>query len=281
MSDEEKQKQQPQEVPGEVGTEEQSLEAPGSPTGDEEESGPVEVSEGNEDQEAGTEKEEKAEQENESQDADPLTENSEEAIPGAEDAEQVEEVVLDEPDPDEENPPEPEPSSSEGKTAREEGSTEEKSAGGKQDRKAFFRRKIVVMPALGLFIAMGCAVLFFSRNSEKGHDLGALIYGQGKDAQSRVETVLKPFLVPLPADSEDVAVRLIIAVKWAPEILARYKNKPVPIRNDVYQHLLQVAGSKRDMVEEKGVLAKELKSVFQHALAVRDIEVRVQEISPV
>lgn len=199
-----------------------------------------------------------------------------------------EEIVLDEADAGEEKPPEPDKPALEEKTGREADVREEETGSDEQARKMGHRKK-GVLALLGkkwallssgiLFLALGASFVFLGGNSGKNLNIASLFGGQGKEDQSEAQTVLKPFFIPLPEDSEEAAIKLVISVKWVPETETRYKRRPATVRNEVYRYLLQAAGSKRDMVKQKSALEPELNQVFQHALAVKNVEVRVDEAS--
>ena len=198
------------------------------------------------------------------------------------------EVVLDEAESVDEELPEPDAADSEA-AGTEDGDTEKevtesseqasKKGDGTGGVFAFLRKKWVLFSAGTVFFALGISFLLLAGNRGEFLTVDSLLGGNGKDEQSAVQSVLDPFFIPLPENSENVAVKLVISVKWDPEILTRYKKRPVAVRNQVYRYLLQAAGSGKDMVKEKSALASELSQVFQHVLAVRDVKVRVDEVS--
>ncbi|RLB15041.1 MAG: hypothetical protein DRG82_12440 [Deltaproteobacteria bacterium] len=199
-----------------------------------------------------------------------------------------EEVILDEAAPLDEEPPEPDAADSEA-AGTEDGDTEKevtesseqasKKGDGTGGVFAFLRKKWVLFSAGTVFFALGISFLLLAGNRGEFLTVDSLLGGNGKDEQSVVQSVLDPFFIPLPENSENAAVKLVISVKWDPEILTRYKKRPVAVRNQVYRYLLQAAGSGKDMVKEKSALASELSQVFQHVLAVRNVKVRVDEVS--
>jgi hypothetical protein len=296
MSAEEKTEDQPQETEEEkVGeevsreeTEEQKAEKEEGPTQEETPDTPKELEEKKEGSQVEVAGGEKTEEDTTSEKVPAGVESTEENKEDAGDVEQVEEVVLDQADAGEEKPPEPDTPTPEEETAKENDVREEKTEGAEQAPKkehkkmgtlALLRKKWVLLSAGGLFLAMGISFVFFGGDSGKTLNVVSLLGGPGNEDQSDVQTVLQPFFIPLPEDSENAAIRLVISVKWGPETLTRYKRRAVMVRNEVYRYLLQAAGSKKDMVEQKSALASELKQVFQHALAVKNVEVRVAEAS--
>jgi hypothetical protein len=220
--------------------------------------------------------------------------NPEEQSKDTDAGEQIEEeVVLDEVLGEEEEASEPDGSREPAEEPLEETDTEEKGTGSPeaspeegQNRKGMFallRKKWVLVPAGGFFLMLGLAFgpRFFGGDHGKLLRLGSLLGGHAKENQGLVQSVLRPFFVPLPEDSGKLLVKLVISVRWSPEILVMYRKNQIRVRDEVYQYLLRTAGSGEKFDEEKSALVSELDRVFEHALAIRDIEVRVDEIAPI
>lgn len=106
--------------------------------------------------------------------------------------------------------------------------------------------------------------------------------GEGrKKAAAPGYTPLRPFFVPLPKGSENIAIRLDMSVRWAPESRARYLKQLTSVRNNVFQFLLKAVQSEKDFGKKESHLESELSVVFQHALAVTKVEVRLDKITPI
>jgi len=199
-----------------------------------------------------------------------------------------EEIVLDEVLAEEDEAPEPDSQ----ENLKEEEPEEDKAAGkGAAPRKGpdkkgtfvFFRKKWAFTLSAGLLVLLilGIGYGFLSVRQGKLLDLNGLIGRQTKGGRALVETVLKPFFVPQPENSENAAVKLVVSVLWNSGTLITYRKEPVRVRDEVYQYLLQEAGSGKDFAKEKQSLASGLSTVLQHALAVKDIRVRVHDIAPI
>lgn len=147
----------------------------------------------------------------------------------------------------------------------------------------FFQKKRVVTLGAGLLVLLilGVGYGFLSVGQGKFLDLNGLTGRQTKGGRALVETVLKPFFVPQPENSKNAAVKLIVSVQWSRGTLITYGKETVRVRDEVYQYLLQSAGSGKYSAEEKKSLASELARVLQHALAVKNIRVRVNHIAPI
>lgn len=228
------------------------------------------------------------EQEEEKAGASAGTEGTEKADEDIGDDDQVEEeVVLDEADPGEEKLPEPDTAAPEEETA-EETAREEKSGNGKQAPekghgkkgvRALLRKKWVLLS--GGIVLLGLGISFVSLGGDRGKTLSLALFlgGQGKEDESLVQTVLKPFFIPLSEDAQNAAIMLVISAKWDAETLSRYKRKSVVIRDELYRYLVQAAKSGKDMVKQKSALAPGLNQVLRHALTAKRIEVRVDKVS--
>ncbi len=204
-----------------------------------------------------------------------------------------EEIVLDEVLAEEDEAPEPDSQ----ENLKEEEPEEDKAAGkgagspdaaprkgpDKKGTFVFFRKKWAFTLSAGLLVLLilGIGYGFLSVRQGKLLDLNGLIGRQTKGGRALVETVLKPFFVPQPENSENAAVKLVVSVLWNSGTLITYRKEPVRVRDEVYQYLLQEAGSGKDFAKEKQSLASGLSTVLQHALAVKDIRVRVHDIAPI
>ncbi len=210
------------------------------------------------------------------------------------DEEQIEEeIVLDEVLAEEDEAPEPDSQTDLKDEVPEEIKTSGKEAGGPDasprqgaDRKGtfvFLRKKWVFTLGAGLLMVLGLGFSYGFLNGKQGKlsELNGLAEGQAKEERALVETVLKPFFVPQPEDSENNAVKLVISVQWSRGTLIAYRKNAIRVREEVYQYLLQAAGSGENFAEKKSGLASELDRVLQHALAIKNIRVRVNEIAPI
>jgi hypothetical protein len=210
------------------------------------------------------------------------------------DEEQIEEeIVLDEVLAEEDEVPEPDSQEDLKEVPPEERITSGENAGGPDasppkgaDKKGsfvFLRKKWVLTLGAGLLVLLGLGFSygFLSGRQGKLLESNGLTRGQAKEERALVETVLKPFFVPQPEDSENDVVKLVISVQWSRGTLIAYRKRAIRVRDEVYQYLLQTAGSGKNFSEKKADLAPELDRVLQHALAIKNIRVRVNEIVPI
>jgi len=162
----------------------------------------------------------------------------------------------------------------------DEGAEDENSR--KQHARVLLQRKKTFVWAGTLLFVTGVALFFFFegyRTRSSGHEhFFSRADGKGNSSS---KTVLKPFFIPLTGNSEHAALCLIVSVRWDSQTLARYREKKVRVRNEIYQFLLHAADSGEDLVKEKSVLESKLSTVFQHALAARNIAVNVDEASTI
>jgi hypothetical protein len=220
--------------------------------------------------------------------------HSEEKSKDLSDEEQIEEeIVLDEVLAEEDEVPEADSQKDLKEEQPEERITSGENAGGPDasppkgaDKKGsfvFLRKKWALILGAGLLVLLGLGFSygFLSGRQGKLLESDGLTKGQAKEERTLVETMLKPFFVPQPEDSENDAVKLVISVQWSRGTLIAYRKRAIRVRDEVYQYLLQAAGSGKNFTEKKSDLASELEGVLQHALAIKKIRVRVNEIAPI
>ncbi|MFZ0451528.1 MAG: hypothetical protein WAL98_20000 [Desulfatiglandaceae bacterium] len=105
--------------------------------------------------------------------------------------------------------------------------------------------------------------------------------GTGKQEGGLVQTGLQPFFVPLPEGSENIALKLDIKVRWESESLRKYKERPAFIRNSLLTYFLRAAKSKEGFEGNRSHLESEIGKVLEHSLAVKNIKVRLESVTPI
>lgn len=160
-------------------------------------------------------------------------------------------------------------------------------ADGAESRKGlggFLRKKRLWLGCIGILAGLLGLTFGYGKwahHHDGAHELLTFIGEGGKKATASGYTPLMPFYVPLPEGSENIAVRLDISVKWRPQSRELYQEHLTPVRDEVFQFLLKAAQSEKDFEKKKSHLESELSTVFQHALALKKVEVRLDKITPI
>jgi flagellar basal body-associated protein FliL len=96
---------------------------------------------------------------------------------------------------------------------------------------------------------------------------------------------LPDFLVPLEADSEHVVLRVSLALHWSPEVRARFMQRQIAIRSEIYHRLGAIIASglitgKEDAPEYKykAELEGEITRIFERELGAQQLMVSVLEV---
>ncbi len=96
-----------------------------------------------------------------------------------------------------------------------------------------------------------------------------------------VDTGLQPFFVPLPAGSENVAIKLEIKVHWKSGTFEKYKERSAFVRDSMLTYFLGVAQSKDGFGVDRSRLESEIEKVLEHSLAVTNIKVSLDSVTPI
>ncbi len=207
-----------------------------------------------------------------------------------------EEVPLDEAPVEEEPEESPDSSTLESDEANDESSTEEDltddNPTGEEPEKPFrkgisrfLRKKWVLLSSAGVFagilgVMLGNGVswdLPWGAQSSSKRIQGVA----GEKGNGLVDTGLQPFYLPLQEGSENIAIKLDIKVRWEAEALKKYRERPAFIRNSLLTYFLRVAKSKEGFEAQKSKLESEIGKVLEHSLAVKNIKVSLDSVTPI
>jgi len=148
----------------------------------------------------------------------------------------------------------------------------------------FLRNKWLLLSFAGVFsILLGFMLGYESLwDATRGGQGSEVIRGEsGKQEDGVVDTGLQPFFVPLPAGSENVAIKLEIKVLWKSGAFEKYKERSAFVRNSMLTYFLGVARSKEGFGVDRSRLESEIGKVLEHSLAVTNIKVSLDSVTPI
>jgi hypothetical protein len=148
----------------------------------------------------------------------------------------------------------------------------------------FFRNKWLLLSFAGIVSVVLGIVLGYDLpwNPPWRGQASEGIHGEtGKRANGPVHTGLQPFFVPLPAGSENIAIKLDITVDWESGALQEYRERSAFVRNSLLSYFLRVAKSKEGFGVDRSRLESEIGEVLEHSLAVKNIKVTLDSVTPI
>jgi hypothetical protein len=171
-----------------------------------------------------------------------------------------------------------------------EGPRDDKPSGAKPKRhlrrglRRFLLNKWLLIPFAGIISGVVGIMLGYDMpsNPQSGGQKSAGIHGEAaKQGKNLVDTGLQPFFVPLPEGSKNIAVKLVIKVRWESESLEKYKGNATVIRNNLLTYFLTAAKSKGGLEADRSRLESEIGKVLDDSLAVKDIKVSLESVTPI
>ena len=165
------------------------------------------------------------------------------------------------------------------KNQEEDGAEAEKSTG---DQKRWSKKWLLVgVVGILLTFSVGGATLFILLRQEV---LPQTIGAKNSAKLPGVAEQLPDFLVPLEPGNENVVLRVSLALHWPQEVRARYMQRQVVIRNEIYHLLGEIIDSggidrKGDGLKykQKADLENGITRIFERELGPRHLIVLVKK----
>jgi hypothetical protein len=148
----------------------------------------------------------------------------------------------------------------------------------KQKKSSFLKRWVFICLA-GLILIGAASPVIQKPLKDLGGYYGFLFPKKNQRGAGASEKRLKPFFVPLPEGSSNLAARMVMSVKWDPMTAARFKQHSTQIRAELYEYLLEFAKKGKDFTGELDSLESELGRVFRRALGVTDVVVVLEDVA--
>ena len=147
----------------------------------------------------------------------------------------------------------------------------------------WWRKKWLLVGFIGMLLAFGiggAALFILTRQQVLPRTIGAKLSAKLPEIAEQ----LPDFLVPLEPDDEKVVLRVSLALHWPQEVRARYKQRQVAIRNEIYHLLSEIVFSaeidkKGDGLKykQKAELESQITRIFERELGPGQLIVLVKK----
>jgi hypothetical protein len=167
---------------------------------------------------------------------------------------------------------------------------EDSAAAGSTNVRRWWTKKWLLVGVTGLLLTLsaGVAARFFILRQEvppqtARSDGSAKVVGSAELLSAPAEW-LPDFLVPLRSGEENVLLRVSLAIHWLPAVRARYMERQVAIRSQIYHRLVEIIATEMISTEggkleykQKKELEGEITRIFEGELGPGQLMVLVKE----